>query len=410
MKKIFHGWIMLAGMALMYAATNGIGMYAFSVMRPMQIKAFGLDPQSAALLPTILFLTIALVSPFIGRWLDRWDPRKMIIIGAVSATALAFLQAYVPNYTVLTIFYALYGIAMTFSGIISFMFLINRWFSRYKGMAAGILLLGSSLGGIIFPKIAVIAGADWQQACLYLGIASAIFLLLPLFLIKNKPEDVGAIPDGASLANADTPPLHRSPHGQYSDKNITLSDALSSVKFYLVLFVTAVLWFCINGYIQNHGFIMKDLGQDPASAAKILGIFSTMAILGKILFGYLSDRFERSYIMILSIVLMAISIFILKMTLNNAALLSAFAFIFGVGFGGAFTIIQVWVANIYSGKSFGSILGFVTMIDTIAGSAGMFALGSMRQGSGSFSGGFDLLLIMCLVAILSAYLVKKQPK
>jgi hypothetical protein len=40
----------------------------------------------------------------------------------------------------------------------------------------------------------------------------------------------------------------------------------------------------------------------------------------------------------------------------------------------------------------------------------MFALGSMRQGSGSFSGGFDLLLILCLVAILSAFLVKKQPK
>jgi MFS transporter, OFA family, oxalate/formate antiporter len=408
MKKIFYGWYMLIGMVLMYAATNGLGMYAFSVMRPLQIKAFGLDAQSAAFLPTVLFLTIAIISPFIGRLLDKWDPRKMIIIGASSAVVLTFLQAFVPNYGVLSAFYAFFGIAMTFSGIISFMFLINRWFAEYKGLAAGILLLGSSLGGIIFPKIAVMAGSDWQQACMYLGIAGAVFLLPPLLLIRNSPEEMGEVPDGKTSATANTPPSRGvGMQAQYLDQNITLQEALKSVKFYLVLFVTAVLWFCINGYIQNHGFFMKDMNQDAASAAKVLGTFSMMAILGKLVFGYLSDKFDRNYIMILSISIMAISIYLLKTSLSSPELLTAFALVFGVGFGGAFTIIQVWVADMYSGKSFGAILGFVTMIDTLAGSAGMISLGSMRKASGSFSGGFDLLLGLCVVAMVSAFFVKK---
>ena len=152
---------------------------------------------------------------------------------------------------------------------------------------------------------------------------------------------------------------------------------------------------------------MKDMGQDTVSAAKVLGTFSMMAILGKLLFGFLSDKFERRYIMILSIVIMAISVFLLKQTLSNPTLLSTFAFTFGIGFGGAFTIIQVWVADMYSGKSFGAILGFVTMVDTIAGSAGMITLGSMRKSAGTFSGGFDLLLGLCLAAIICAFFVKK---
>ena len=384
----------------MYAATNGIAMYAFSVMRPLQIKVFGLDPQSAALLPTVLFLTVAVVSPFIGGMLDRLDPRKMIAIGAFSVVALTFLQAFIPNYAVLIVFYALFGISMSFAGIISFMFLINRWFAKYKGMAAGILLLGSSLGGLIFPKIAASTGVDWQMSCLYLGIVGAIFLLPTLLLIRNKPEDMGTFPDGNAYWAENTPP-------QYLDQNITLSAALRTPTFYLVLVVTGVLWFCINGYLQNHGFFMKDMGQDTVSAAKVLGTFSMMAILGKLSFGFLSDKFERRYIMILSIVIMAISVFLLKQTLSNPTLLSTFAFTFGIGFGGAFTIIQVWVADMYSGKSFGAVLGFVTMVDTIAGSAGMITLGSMRKSAGTFSGGFDLLLGLCLAAIVCAFFVKK---
>ncbi len=400
----FYGWWMLLGLVFMYAATNGVAMYAFSVMRPLQIKAFGLDPQSAAFLPTILFLTVAVVSPFIGRLFDKSDTRKLIIYGTFVIVALTFLQAFVPNYSVLIGYYALFGAAMTLVGIISFMYLINQWFNKYRGLAAGILLLGSSLGGMVFPKIAVAAGGDWQKACLYLGIACCVFMLPPLLLIKNKPSDVGSFPDGIDPADQ----IKTSQNTNNQD--ITLKEALASPSFYFVLFVTCVLWFCINGYMQNHGFVMKDLGLDSPATAKVLGVFSVMAIFGKLIFGYLSDKFDRKYIMVLSLITMAGSVFILRNALTDASLLNAFAFSFGIGFGGAFTIIQVWVSDLYAGKSFGAILGVVTMIDTLAGSAGMIILGSMRKASGTYAGGIDLLLILCVIAIFCAFLVRKPVK
>jgi len=402
MKNIFYGWFMLAALTLMYATTNGVGAYALTVMRPLQIKSFGLDPQSAAFLPTLLFLTIAIASPFVGRLLDYWNPRRVIAIGAFGATGLIFMQAYITSYSVLCVFYVLYGICMSLAGIISFMYLVNKWFHHYKGMATGIMILGSSLGGIIFPRIAVIAGDDWQKSCMFLGIASAMLLLPPLLLIKSEPSVIGSIPDGAYYPDR--------PNAKPGKTDLSLSDALRSYTFYLVLIVTAILWFCIKGYLQNHGFVMKDLGQSPLMTAQLLGYFSMMAIAGKLFFGYLSDRITREYIIVFAIVIMAAGFFMMNKLTASPLLLNAFALVAGFGFGGAFTLIQVWVAGIYCGKSYGSVLGIVIMVDELAGSAGMIVLGTLRKVSGSFKSGFDLMLILCAVAIVSAVMVRRAKR
>lgn len=399
MKNIYYGWFMLAALTLMYATTNGVGAYALTVMRPLQIKSFGLDAQSAAFLPTLLFLTIATASPFIGRILDRYNPRNVIAIGAFGAIVLIFSLAYVTSYTALCVFYVLYGVCMALAGIMSFMYLINKWFDHYKGLATGIMILGSSLGGMIFPRIAVMAGADWQRSCTYLGIVSAIFLLPALLLIKPEPAVIGSVPDGAYFPQR--------PDAKPAGPDRSLSDALRSRTFYMVLLVTAILWFCIKGYHQNHGFVIKDLGKTPAFSAKLLGYFSLTAIVGKLFFGYLSDKITKEYIIAAAIAVMAGDFFIMQTLSTNPLVLTAFALIAGFGFGGAFTLIQVWVASIYRGKSYGSVLGIVIMVDELAGSAGMLVLGTLRKVSGSFKSGFDLMLILCAVAILSAVMVRR---
>jgi MFS family permease len=399
MKNIYYGWFMLAALTLMYATTNGVGAYALTVMRPLQIKSFGLDAQSAAFLPTLLYLTIAAVSPFIGRILDRHNPRNIIAIGAFGAIVLIFSLAYVTSYTMLCVFYVLYGICMALAGIMSFMYLINKWFNHYKGLATGIMILGSSLGGIIFPRVAVMAGADWQTSCMYLGITSAIFLLPALLLIKSDPAVIGSVPDGAFF-----PERH---NAKPVESDRSLSDALRSYKFYLVLLVTAIMWFCIKGYHQNHGFVIKDLGQTPAFSAKMLGYFSLMAIVGKLFFGYLSDKVTKEYIIAAAIAIMAGDFFIMHTLSTDPLVLTTFALIAGFGFGGAFTLIQVWVASIYSGKNYGSVLGIVIMVDELSGATGMIVLGTLRKMTGSYKSGFDLMLILCGIAIVSALMVRR---
>ena len=405
---------MLLGITIMYSATNGIAMYAFGVLRKMQATQspnFGLDTQTQALLPTLLFLAVAVVSPFIGWALDRYNTKSIITIGAILAVVLTFSHQFMTSYSGLCLIYVFFAVAMSCAGIMSFMYLINRWFRKNIGLAAGILVVGSSLGGIVFPRIAASAG-DWHIACNWLGIAAVICLIPPLFFIKNNPAEIGEVPDGLphEIKAQDWQKAIESNTQnkiKINREGISLATALRTPTFYLVLAVTGVLWFCINGYIQNHAFFMTDIGKSSQETAAVLGTFSMLAIGGKLLFGWLSDKYERQYIMAGSIVLMLISLFLVKQSMGNPSYISPFAMVFGLSFGGAFAIIQIWVADIYAGKNFGAILGVVTMIDTIAGSAGMITIGSMRKASGSFGSGFNLLLILCILALVCTFLVKK---
>ena len=402
MKKTFYGWWVLLALFLTYAASNGIGLYAFGVLRKMQSADLGIDPARNGVLPGILFFTVAVMSMFVGWMLDRYSPRLILAVGSIGVVATVFGQMFVSSYEILMVYYVVFGLVMSLAGIISCMFLVNRWFHRYKGMAAGILVVGSSVGGIVFPTLAAKAG-NWHTASLWLGGMALIFVIPSLFIVKDSPEDLNLFPDGS-----ETTPNSANTEG--SIVGVTLAEALKTPSFYLVLIVTGSLWFCINGYLQHNAFFCKDLGMDEKAAAGIIGLASTMAILGKLSFGYLSDRIDKKMIMALSLGIMAISLLILKGTIANPSLLKIFASVFGLGFGGAFAIIQIWVADIYAGKSFGAILGVVTMVDTLVGMTGITSLGFMRKASGSYESSINLMIGLCGVALVCTFLVKKPEK
>jgi nitrate/nitrite transporter NarK len=83
---------------------------------------------------------------------------------------------------------------------------------------------------------------------------------------------------------------------------------------------------------------------------------------------------------------------------------------FGISFSGAFTMIQLIVAELYAGPSYGKILGIVTIVDSLAGSLGIFVLGKMKELSGSYISAFNLLVVICIAAAISVIFIKRQMK
>ena len=119
-------------------------------------------------------------------------------------------------------------------------------------------------------------------------------------------------------------------------------------------------------------------------------------------------RTIKKYIMILAIVNLLAGSILLKMTITDISLLKAYAICFGIGFSGAFTMIQLLVAELYQGKNYGTILGVVTMIDTLAGSAGALVLGILRKTSGSYLSSFNLMIALCIIALVATIFVKSK--
>lgn len=405
--RIFYGWFMLAALLVAYTATNGITVNTLPMFFPVLITEFGITQQQITLAPSLLFLLTAVLSLFFGSLVERFGVRMLMVVGSVLFAATYFGFSVITSYGQFLAVYVVFAVAIILTGIMPSVLLITRWFEKYRGIAVGILLMGSSLGAAIFPNVVgpIIRNSGWRSAALVLTGIMAVCVMIPMFVfVRNSPADKNTHPDGlAPIASKDDPS-----NASAQTDGYTLQDALKMPVFYLLAFVTAVMWFCIVGVTQNQTLFFKDLAMDPGFSTKVLTVFGTSAMIGKLLFGWLSDRFDKRLIMLLATINLTIGSAILRvMDMNPAQLAMIYAVVYGVGFSGAFTMIQVMIAEYFGGKSYPKILGMFTMIDTLAGSAGAIVLGSIRTASGSYVPSFTLMVALGVISVVCVIVMRK---
>ena len=131
------------------------------------------------------------------------------------------------------------------------------------------------------------------------------------------------------------------------------------------------------------------------------------AVVGKILFGYFSDRLDKKKVMLFALIFLVLGVLAMKLSLNSPEYIYGFAVLYGVGYSAVFTMIQILVAEYYKGKDYGSILGIVTMIDTLAGFVGVIVIGTLRKTTGNFNLAFNTMMVLCVLAAMATFFVNK---
>lgn len=402
MKSLFYGWLVLASAFIIFAVVT-IGVNGLPLLNVSLKEIFGWTHEEVTRGPSILYFVVAVVSPFAGALVDKFGPRLMMGAGSLITVIALLLYPTITAPWHLVGVYILCAASITLGGAIAGVTLLSHWFNRYRGIAVGIYLVGSSLGGILFPQLiaALTQAKGWQQTALVLAIIAVLLAILPLLLIRNRPQEKTTLPDGqATHTIAGT-------HISY-ESNLTLADALAHPMFYMVLYVTAAVFFCITGVVQNFALFMRDVGLDSAQTANALSLFFICSIAGKLVFGALSDRFSKKSILVAAVINMTIGTVLMRFIPDNSNLfLPLFAIVYGLGYSGAFTMVQLTVAEYYAGKHFGKILGIVTTMDTLAGSAGIYLLGTLRTTQGDYLMGIHLLIGVSISAVLCALLIRK---
>jgi len=348
----------------------------------------------------LLFFMVAICSPFVGYLMDKISIKGMMLVGTLLLVGGFSTFAYLSNLNHLMLAYLLFALGITLAGIIPSMKIITNWFVQNRGIAVGLLLVGSSLGGAIFNPLAgrFISAYEWRVALVILGLITAVLIIFPLiFLVKERPD---------TLASEASPEKGATPQGGLAVP--TLAIAAKTSNFYLLMFITGAMWFIIVGVIQHQALFIKDLNSGVSSSG-VLGVFFLCSVLGKVIFGKLSDHFPKKRIMLLSVINLAVGTFMLTIVKSNPGLwLWIYAVVFGIGFSGTFTMIQLLVAEYYSGPFYGRILGVFTMFDTLAGVGGILTLGKLRTWQGTYHQAFLILLILSLIAAVCVLLLKKK--
>jgi MFS family permease len=384
---------------LVYGASNGIVVHTLPLLNPELIDEFGWTTAQVTLPATIFYIFGAISSPPAGVLFDRFSPRKIMFFGIIGLISSLFAFASVKELWHLVAVFLVFGLSLSLCGLTASMVVLTKWFDGKRGRATGLLLLASSFGGSLFPLLLGkgMENYGWRVGITMIavvGLLMAIPAILFLILDRPRPGDALDKPAVATIAGPKSGP--------------TLRATLQTPTFYLIAIATGGMWFCIVALLQHQSIhLVKDVGIDRTLLPKMFSLFYVCSLIGKFGFGWLSDHLNKEISMILSILAFIGGLFMVRgMQADDNTMLFAYAVIAGIGFSGAFTTIQMLIAQHYAGASYGKILALLVMIDSLAGGFGARIIAKMRDGSDSYIPAIDFMIAICIAAMLSVFVIK----
>ncbi|MBK0392630.1 MFS transporter [Ramlibacter algicola] len=404
----FYGWVVV-GVVFVTMALCVNARTAFSLLFPPILQEFGWERGETAGAFSFGFIVSAVLSPWLGRLMDRHGPRVVMEIG-IAATAAGLLLATFATqpWHIYVTLGMLVGAGTTFTGYTGQALFLPNWFVRRRGLALSIAFAGVGAGSILMlPALQTfVERSGWRAGCTVLGV-TVLVVLVPLnLLLRRRPADLGLAPDG----DPDTPAATQARRVNVVDEkwaavDWTLARALRTSRFWWV----AVAYFCalFSWYaVQVHQTkYLVETGFSAQEAAWALGIVSLAGVPGQIALGWLSDRIGReivwaignlgfclAYAALLALPAYPVPLLLYAMVLAQGAL----------GYG-LTSVVGAIPAEIFEGKHYGPIFGTLMLSALAGGAFGPWFMGFVHDHTGSYSLAFVAAIGCSLLSTLAIW-------
>ena len=308
----------------------------------------------------------ALLGPLEGFLVDRLGTRRMVIVGYL-VMGLGFI--FYSQIQTVWHFYVAYIAISLGSGVggwIAFVTLINNWFSRRRALAMSIAVSGIQLGGFLVPLMAWgIESHGFRMTALGIGIVLIVVAVPASRFVRNLPEDVGSLPDGAPIRRT----VGASGSSTQSDSgdvpDMTPRQALKTVSFWVIAVARLTSVVSIVSLSVHLVPKLTDSGISLITANFVVTLYTFVAFLTGFLAGYLADRSSKVIVLFVCMLLQALAMGILTFT-DTLPMAVVFAVLWGAGFGGRVPLLTAIVGDYFGRRHFGSILGMNMVPSNIA--------------------------------------------
>ncbi|UZE47988.1 MFS transporter [Rhodopseudomonas sp. P2A-2r] len=404
----FYGWIVIA----VTFVTMAIGVNArtsFSLFFPPIIEEFGWERGVTAGAFSFGFLISAIMSPLMGRLMDRAGPRAVMELGVALMAAGLLLAPLTTKpwhlYLTIGVLVGAGSVCLGYSG--QSLFLPN-WFIRKRGLAIGVAFAGVGIGSItVLPWVQhMIEQSGWRTACTTIGILVLVVLLPINLLLRKRPQDMGLQPDGDDAPTAAFKPVSNVVDHAWVSVDWTLRRAMRTARFWwlaLGLFGGLYAWYAVQVHQTKY---LIDIGFSPGVAAWALGMVSLFGVPGQILLGHLSDRIGREWIWTVSSVGFAICFAALIGLEYAPSLPLVYVMVISQGLlgYGVTSIMGAVVAEIFHGEHFGSIFGTLMLAALAGGAAGPLVTGIIHDICGTYTPAFAIGIVVSAVATTAIWM------
>ncbi len=384
----YPGWrIAVASSVCVFVSFASLLVYTFSVfLKPLTVQ-FGWSRQAAAGAFGIASLALAASSPLIGQLLDRYPARRIILpCLAIFGCAFASLSLMTGQLWQLYGIFLVIGIVGNGTAHLAYSRVLTTWFEERRGVAFAVVMTGGAIGAIVLPPLAtaLIRVEGWRAAFAILG-AMVLVVGLPL----------------GSRVRQRTRPTH---FREAPVPGVTVKEGMRSRAFWIIVGVLFAASISQNGAIAHLSALLTDRGISAVKAAWAASAMGAAILAGRLITGWLLDRFFAPRVAFCLLGIAACGTFLLSgarslpMGITGAAMI-------GFGMGGEADVTPYVVAKYFGLRSFSTLYGFTWTAYAIAGAIGPVIMGKAFDATRSYQALlFQLALLTLAAAILMLFL------
>jgi MFS family permease len=366
MKKseFLENWrVLLAAFIGISVGVSSIYFYSIGIfMKPLAAE-FGwtrADSSLGALIGTI-FAAIMVIPT--GWLVDRFGSTKVALISLV-LLALSFfaLSRFTMDLTSYLVIISIMSMLTAGSTPLPFTRLVIMAFQKNRGKALGVILTGTGTGGILLPELLApyVASHGWRAGYFALGmVVVAAIPIIWLLLIGAK--------DSETSKEAKTEPV---------------GSLLNNWRFYLLCLIFLLTALAVLGTVAHFFSMLTDSGLTPPQAGAIASLIGVSVIVGRLVVGFLLDRFRASYITAALFLVAGVGFLILG--LGGPAYAKLGAIITGLAIGAEVDLIAYLIGRLFARQIYGLAYGLVYAVFLVGGAIGPYLAGRLYDFSGDY--------------------------
>jgi MFS family permease len=402
----FYGWKLVGAMASIDFLNLGFPFYIGAIIGPYMLDHISMSLATYGFASTLLNLFVGLPSTLVAICIVKRGIRSTYLIGSAILCIGSLLLAFATTkpWQFLIYFGVIVGTGICFGDMICGSTAAARWFERYRGRAVGLVLSGSGICGLMAPlmdKFLRAHGGDWRLGW-EVGAAGAVLsAIIALLFVKERPEDLGQLPDGGTKAEAGAAAQH-APSKLVTAYEWTAGQAYRTSSYWLIVLAGLAAQFPFFVFVPHWFIYLTKAGIPSGQAAFSLSLMPVSCIAGRLIGGWLMDTMNARVSFLIGLTLYVFGS-VAALYAGPGALLVAdsAAVLYGLAIGWTFTCMTTCVAHYFGPAAFPKLAGTLLFWTSGGASPAAWVGGKIFDVYGSYAHAWQLNIAITVIGIVA---------
>ena len=393
---VFYGYHIMIASLLILMLVHGFSAPYGVFLTPLHAE-FGWSRMAISAAYSLGCLISGTCAIIFGRICDRYGPREILTIGGIVFGAGFLLMSRLTSLWQLYLFYGFIVSMWPDSSSVLLLSTTARWFTKKRGMASGLVEIGSGLGFMLMPLVAsyLISGYGWRYAYYITGIV-AIACMVPLALVlRRDPSKKGLRPYGE----------HEVSPGQLGESGFSLQEAMKKKQLWMVAVILFLIFYCSDTLLIHLVPYAMDSGISSINAASLVSIIGGISIAGRVVIATTGDRTGFRKVLVITFIIMLASLLWLYRA-DGLWQLRLFVMVYGFAHGGFSALMAPLLAELFGTRALSSLFGITIFFGTAGAGLGPIVAGRIYDVTNSYQSAFLLMIIASIIGLILALLLK----